>query len=352
MIIMKKNNKKLTAAIGLALGVTIFTGAALASYNTSSGYDIGKKAAKGLLENANYTLDASLKLSIDGNAFSGVEAHELYDRDGEVKLNRSEKSIGDEIYSSNTDFSYYRQGSDYISTFTHDGEERTTVYHNADDYMGRGALDSMSTARNDKDRDTVNKIVRFVELAADTFVGDLKNNIVYVSGDDNGATYEMNLDTIQVPELVNAGISAMFSAMSQNEYNENDPFLTLGTDPVVKNVSLKFSVDSEGRLTDMSANTTLAGDGHEAAVDVAMRIYDYGTTKPVSVDISTLPNVQEIDCNDNSSSSPSYSVSVDEEAEENGHHVDEDGNVLDSEGNVVGTVEINGDGEGVIVYNN
>lgn len=32
-------------------------------------------------------------------------------------------------------------------------------------------------------------------------------------------------------------------------------------------------------------------------------------------------------------------------------HVDEDGNVLNSDDEIVGTVEINGDGEGVIVYN-
>ena len=42
-------------------------------------------------------------------------------------------------------------------------------------------------------------------------IGDLKNNIIYVSGDDNSSTYEMNLDAIQIPEVANAGLSAMFS---------------------------------------------------------------------------------------------------------------------------------------------
>lgn len=352
MINMKKTNKKITAAIGLALGVTIFTGAALAGYSASSGYDVGKKAVKGLLENENYTYDASIKLTLDGNEFLNQEFRELYDRDGDVKLNSFEKTTGDETYTSNAEYSAYSQGSDYITTYSHNGkDQQTNVYHNSALYMGRGTLDAMNTTRSDNDRETVNKVVRFAELAADTFVGDLKNNIVYVSGDDNGASYEMNLDSIQIPELVNAGISAIFSSMSQGEYNADDPFLTLGKDPVIKNVSLKFSVDNEGRFTNVSANTALVGNGHEAAIDFALNIYDYGTTKPASVDISTLPNVQEIDCSDNESGFPSYSVSVDEEAEANAHHVDEDGNVLDEDGNVVGKVEINSDGEGVIVYN-
>ena len=44
-------------------------------------------------------------------------------------------------------------------------------------------------------------MVNFVELIGDTMIGDLKNNIIYVSGDDNSSTYEMNLDAIQIPEV-------------------------------------------------------------------------------------------------------------------------------------------------------
>ncbi len=348
---MKQAKKKLTAAIGLGLGVTMLAGAALASYGASSGYDVGKKALKGLLENENYTFDASIKFTLDGHELASSEIRELYDRNGAVKLNRFEKYTSVEAYGSGAEFAEYRQDGDYITVYDNgDGNgDRATVCHNAAEDKGVGALDSMNAA-SENDRETVNKIVRFAELAADTFVGDLKNNVVYVSGGDNGASYEMNLDSIQIPELVNAGISAMFSSMSQNEGDADDPLLNLGTDPIVKNVSLKFSVDGEGRLTDASANAALVGDGHETAVDMAVNIYDYGSTKPVSVDISTLTNVQEINYSEDGSGIHTYSVPSVEEAEENGYRVNENGEVLDEDDNVVGHVEIDPKtGEGTVV---
>lgn len=344
MIIMKRT--KLTATIGLALGVTIFAGAALANYNTANGYDTFKTAAKGLLSNENYTMNASFKLSIDGKTV-GSECTELYDRNGDVKLNSFETSAYFDEDTSTV--KRYSQDSDYI--YVYDNENRgqeATVYQNASESMANGVLDSMSTVKNEDDKKTVNKIVHFVELAADTFVGDLKNNIVYVSGDDNSSTYEMNLESVQIPELVNAGLSALFSEIntSNREFDEDnrDPFYILGTDPIVKNVSLKFTVDNEGRFTNCLAISTMAGNGHEASVSAEMTISDYGTTKPERVDISTLKDVEYFDYNDHKSSFPA--VSIDE-----ADHVDEDGNVLDENGNVVGSIEINGDGEGVIVYN-
>ena len=54
-------------------------------------------------------------------------------------------------------------------------------------------------------------------------IGDLKNNIIYVSGDDNSSTYEMNLDAIQIPEVANAGLSAMFSENIADSDDDSDP---------------------------------------------------------------------------------------------------------------------------------
>ena len=174
---------------------------------------------------------------------------------------------------------------------------------------------------------------------ADTLVGDLKNNIVYVSGDDNSSTYEIKLEGIQIPELVNAGLSAMFSSMNQySSYNEDDVFLKLGTDPVVKSASLTFTVDREGRLLDETGTFTLAGFGedgasHEACVTETLKI-DYGTAKPEKIDISPLKNV------DYHSAGADHSVSV-----------DEDGVAVDEDGNAVGNIEIDENGEGKVVYN-
>lgn len=341
MIIMKKT--KLTATIALALGVTIFAGAALANYSTASGYDTFKTAAKGLLKNENYTMNAKLSFSLDGEEKAGDEITELYDRDGDVKLNRIEKN-------SSTAYKCYSQDNTYVSIYEQNGEQHTTVYDNAAEYMGRGALDSMTDV-NDDDKKTADKIIRFAELAADTFVGDLKNNIVYVSGDDNGAEYEMNLDSVQIPELVNAGLSAMFSAVntSNRDFDEEDrdPFLALGTDPIVKNASLKFAVDNEGRFTHVLAVISAVGNGHEGAVSIELNLSDYGTTKPERVDINSLSNIRRID---QSNTVPYDSFNSEAAATEQGYHVTEDGEVLDENNYVVGYIEVDTEtGEGKVV---
>ena len=142
-------------------------------------------------------------------------------------------------------------------------------------------------------------MVNFVELIADTMIGDLKNNIIYVSGDDNSSTYEMNLDAIQIPEVANAGLSVMFNPTG-DAYDDSEPYNVLGTDPIVKNVSVKFTVDNEGRFTNLNAEASMVGNDsngekHEATVNITLDMSDYGTTKPERVDISTLPNVEYSD---------------------------------------------------------
>lgn len=354
---MKLTKKRMTTAIGMAVGVTLLTGAAFASYNTSNGYEIGKTAVKGLMQNENYTAECKFTLLLDGENISSTTIKELYDRNGDVKLNKSEK------YETPEQYRYY-MGSDQCEIYVQD-DDRISVYHHYDDnvessvhkgyaeYYRNGTFDLMNTS-NDEDKEVQGKIIRFAELVTDTFVGDLKNNIVYVSGDDVSSTYELSLDTMQIPEVVNAGLSAMFSTLEasnqgfDDEYK--DPFVQFGTDPIIKNVSLKFTVDSEGRLTDGEASATLSGNGHEGTAEVSLKLYDYGTTKPQRIDVSTLKNVETYDMNTKSSTKNAVLDNVGKEADEKNLHVDEDGNVLNSDDEIVGNVEINGDGEGVIVY--
>ena len=317
MIKMKQKKKKLTMAIGMIVGVTVLAGAAFASYNTSNGYEVGKNAVKGLLNNENYTMNLNAKMSIDGEEVASTEITELYDRNGDVSLNRSEKSTTSDKYSyymGVSEYKSYRQDGDYISTYQYtnadsDVQDHTSVYVNSP-YMGHGSCDVMNEV-DDDERETTNKIIRFVELISDTVIGDLKNNIVYVSGDDDSSTYEINLDAMQIPEVVNAGISAMFSSMRQYSDDSDDPFLMFGTDPIIKNASLKFTVDSEGRATDVIAVAAMSGNGHEGSVELSFKMSDYGTTQPQRVDISTLPNVEYYNVDE--TGMHSYTVSGDSE---------------------------------------
>lgn len=336
---MKKSKKTIAMVTGLVLGITVLTSASFANYATSNGYDVGKTAFKGLLKNENYSSELVLSMSVDGEKIADFKSTEKYDRNGDVKKNH----IEEDMYSGDKDrYESYFQDNSEISVYNKGTEnEHAYIYEygNLDDLgflPGRGSFDELSN-QSEEEAETSSKIIRFAELVADTLVGDLKNNIVYVSGDDNSATYEMELSGMQIPEFVNAGVSLLFSEKMMS--NSDDPVLSqIGRDPVIKSVYLTFTVDSENRLTDGKFNVTAAGNGHEAAVDLSLRMYDYGTTKPERVDVSTLKNVDR-DTHENEG------LYIDTET------VDEDGNVLNSDGEAVGTVEINGDGEGVVVYN-
>lgn len=345
MINMKTSRKKLTMAIGMALGVTVLAGAAFANYNTSNGYDVGKTALKGLLQNENYTAETSLKFLVDGKEVSGVEVKELYDRNGDVKLNRTEKNKVAEEYSYSggiSEYSKYCQDNQSINiSVDSQGEQHAGVF-TGESYMSRGSFDEMNGV-SEKEKETADKVVRFVELVGDTLVGDLKNNIVYVSGDENTATYEINLDTMQIPEMVNAGISAMFTSI-QNYPHSEDPFMVFGTDPIIKNASLKFTVDNEGRLTDGIASATLSGEGHEGMVEISLKLYDYGMTQPERIDVSSLSNVDFYNVDDNG-----IHTYV-ETADGSEVHVTEGGSVVDEDGNAVGNIVIDENGEGHVTY--
>lgn len=274
-------------AVGMVLGVTVLAGAALASYNTSNGYEVGKNALKGLLENENYTSEFNMKFTLDGEKYEAVSSTELHDRDSDVSYNSTV------TYENGNKNVVYIQDDILIDTDYVDGSTSTGVYY---DTIYRSADFDMISDATEEDRERINKIIRFVELVADTMVGDLKNNIVYVTGDDNFSTYEINLDAIQIPEYVNAGLSAMFSSMSYND----EPFLVFGDDPIVSNASLKFTVDNEGRVTDGVASATMVGydennEKHSATADISLKMYDYGTTVPQRVDIDTLENVKYYD---------------------------------------------------------
>ena len=294
MIKMKSNKKKITMAIGMVLGVTVLAGAAFASYNTSNGYDVAKTAVKGLLKNENYTANMTAKISIDGNEILSDTAKELYDRNGDVKINK-EHTVSSQNY--NVENKTWLQDNTNITLMTRrDGEKATLVEENASDYLiVNGGFDEFYTEDANEDKRN-QKMVNFVELIGDTLIGDLKNNIIYVSGDDNSSTYEMNLDAIQIPEVANAGLSVMFNPTG-DAYDDSEPYTLLGTDPIVKNVSVKFTVDNEGRFTNLNAEASMIGNDsngekHEAAISITLDMSDYGTTKPERVDISTLPNVE------------------------------------------------------------
>lgn len=281
---MNKKNKKITAIVGIATGAVILAGAAFASYNTSNGYDVGKLAVKGLMSNENYTAEMTTTFNVDGEEIESIKFKEKYDRNGDVKRYNETQHSNEYLTQS-----WHQDGKEIRIQNISDG---TKVYVYPEKiYSGAGVFD-INQELTDEDRKTQEKVIRFVELVGDTLVGDLKNNIVYVGGDDNSATYEMNLSSVQIPEFVNAGISALFS---QTGYGGVDDFVkNFVNDPFVSNVTLKFTVNSQGKLLDGNISGTLTGrdkngEAHNAQGTATLKMSDYGTTVVDRFDESTLP---------------------------------------------------------------
>lgn len=277
---MTAKKKKITTAAALAAGICIFTGAAFASYNTSNGYSVYKKGVINALSAENYTLNIKENMYVDGEKLTNSEEiTEQFAADGDVQLHRADISA-DSVYES-----YIQDGKKIV---IYDGE--TYIY----DQRDISAFKNRAMGYNPKSS-ADQKMLRFLELLADTLTGDIKNNFVYLSGDENTDKYEMQLSSIQIPELFNAGLSALFSSaeVDAQGYDEADPYTVLGEDPVIEAVSCEFEVDKQGRLAYNLLSIEASGVGtdsnqHTVRIEVEVNIYDYGTTSPDRVDIDSL----------------------------------------------------------------
>ena len=60
-------------------------------------------------------------------------------------------------------------------------------------------------------------MVNFMEIAADTVMGDLKNNFVQLGKDGDKTQYQIEISKDQVPSLVNAGLSLFAYSVAADE---------------------------------------------------------------------------------------------------------------------------------------
>ena len=136
-----------------------------------------------------------------------------------------------------------------------------------------------------------------MELAADTVVGDLRNNFVCTEDSGYYTSYTVSLDSVQIPELINAGLGVLFTLTNNEDEhftykdeNGNDHKFSdnpermeyytklLGNDPVVDNGTLDYTVDKSGLLHDGKATVIFAGNGHEIRFDITAALDKVGTT--------------------------------------------------------------------------
>lgn len=205
---MKKRKHLLTAGC-LVTGLLVLSTAVYANYDDAKGYSNYKEALKDLaFEQTNYSIDYKMGFSFDGKDLQNITGKLKYDNGDQSH----EMSLADNMRA--------KPDSSKVIQYHH-GKQST--YYDVDTNMYSQYEDSASTGPAIPLNESVEKkAVRFVELMADTMVGDLKNNIVLNSVDEDGVrNYSIDVSGNQIPEVVNAGLSLMFTAYNTDSSNRD-----------------------------------------------------------------------------------------------------------------------------------
>ncbi|MDD6763327.1 MAG: hypothetical protein PUD92_06845 [Clostridiales bacterium] len=289
-------NKKTMALISGAVGVCMLTTAAVASYQTPNGYDALKKSILGTMDYTNCTVSASMSMELDGSEIMKMNGlHELALDSNITHTSSSFALAGENPYRADV---YYCGDKEYsLAQSTNPSAGDNEYYSCAYPHTKPNLWDI-----EPEDRETADKIIRFMELASDTIVGDLRNNFVCTDDSDDSTSYSLTLDSVQIPELVNAGLSMLFSM--ENSYaqrtvvytDENGNTVTedvdrsqdpsdgtyytaiMGNDPILDSMMMDYTVNEDGTFRDGTISVVFTGNGHTMMFNISCNISDVGTT--------------------------------------------------------------------------
>lgn len=138
----------------------------------------------------------------------------------------------------------------------------------------------------DADDEYEARILNFMNIAADTVMGDLKNNFVQIGTKDGLTQYQVDINQEQIPTLVTAGLSLL--AVSQGISEDFAAAFT--QDLAMENIHCTFSIDHEGRLADTQAEVSFLGTDDQGVVHTMvlagdLTVSDYGTAEVQPVDV-------------------------------------------------------------------
>lgn len=259
---MRKMNRIM---ICLVVGVLVLSVSAFAAFGSVGGYSQYKDAIKLLLlDTKNVSLDATATITLDGETFGTYSVDGQYA--GAQYRTHTKESTGDktsEYWSSDVDGKYVSFNSSqpeyyhsWDSSYDANSVDQNFLGFNADDEMGQ-------------------RLVKFVELAADTVMGDLKNNFVQTGSEGGSKTYTVDISAKQVPALVNAGLSLMAGSMGydDNTYTrvEYEGYQKTMTDYYEQTTGEKLSPDLTVWLFGGESEVELGSedwyDDNQAAID-------------------------------------------------------------------------------------
>ena len=195
---MKKRSRLMVC---LVAGVLILAVSATAAFGSVNGYAKYKTALKALaMEEDNFTAAGTLAVKMDGKEIMKVKADYAMaapDYALSTTATQNGKTFTEYTGSVGGVYTWYPDDDTYCQYDQDEGQKN---------FLGFDAGDEMQK-----------RLVTFMELAADTVVGDLKNNFVEV-GSENGSTlYQVNIANSQVPSLVNAGLSLFACALAEDQ---------------------------------------------------------------------------------------------------------------------------------------
>lgn len=187
----------------MLVGVMILAVSATAAFGSVNGYAKYKTAVMALaMEEENFTANAHMTMTLDGET--------LLDSNLEGKLAAPNYAVRN---------TFTQNGQTYDEYYgTVDGTY--TRYYNDNDYYSHTGDSGWTNLIGYEGGDEMSdRLITFLELAADTVMGDLKNNFVEVGSEGDSTLYQVNISDSQVPALVNAGLSLFAYTVAEDQQN-------------------------------------------------------------------------------------------------------------------------------------
>ena len=218
---MKKSIK--IRVICLIVAAMVLGGAVTVAAVLGSPYETLKKAMLDALTYRNATAEANMTMKVDGVQVQAGKAYGISGDDASLSYN----------YDNNGEFigfSYVTNGLNIMRSLTaYDGTEwyyaSISPYYSEYGANFRAYSNGGISILSPEDRDSAR--MRFVELAVDVIVGDLKNNITMTS--ENGVRHVSGtLTENQVPELVKAALDVLVEQNGMYYYSYSDVSLNGG----------------------------------------------------------------------------------------------------------------------------
>ena len=220
-------------ALCLVVASVVLSGAVAAAAFMGSPYEILKRAILDGMSSLNATVEGQMTVTVDGEIQQTQKSYVISGDDGYLNYYFDEN--GDQ-----SGYYYSANGLEILPSYT--AEDGTQWYFanvvpkdNVNVYRGGGSALIGPGMITSETRNSAQ--MRFIELAIDLLVGDLKNNIT-MSSDDGIRKIHGTLTESQIPELAKAGIDMLVEQSSGGYYWDQREISLNGNERVYEDIRI------------------------------------------------------------------------------------------------------------------